>query len=251
MEPNAQNPVEDFTPQTQTENVPEKIKPPKKGVSLTAILSGLILVVVAIAAFFYFQNRQLKNLLLEETKKNAEQEEESIIPIFNPVEDWKTYSNDIYQIKYPGDFEEDDEDVNTFSITKVGPTQKDGTELYDGISISFEIVENYELQSYVDSQYENGLIEFLNDPEATIFNGYDAITYVIQGLGTFEHIVLETNDNGALVDITVLVSDPKNLGYRDTIDQILSTFKFIEEPEEALIPSPIPSSEATPSSLNL
>jgi hypothetical protein len=47
-------------------------------------------------------------------------------------------------------------------------------------------------------------------------------------LGTFKTIVVQTDNGAKFMEVTDSTIDPGNLGFAETVNNILSTFKFIE-----------------------
>ena len=153
-------------------------------------------------------------------------------PTPDPLAGLKTFSNSIYEVKYPPDMKAIEEDKTTLALSMWGPTQKADTEFYDGISLGFTPREISNLQNFVQSQIDEiknaDISEVLSGPDPITVNGYQGLTYTEQGLGTFRIIVLESSNGTTFLEITDGTNDPGKLGFAKTVDQILSTLKFIE-----------------------
>jgi hypothetical protein len=147
---------------------------------------------------------------------------------------WVTKTYSIYQVKYPTDLAINEREGSIISISKWGPTQIEGTELFDGFSVTFQPKELPGVSpiDYANSQIEEmlntGISELLAGPTAITVNGYKGVTYTGQGLGKYKHFILASNDNLMLMQISLLVSDPGNIGFQETVDQIISTFSFLD-----------------------
>lgn len=152
-------------------------------------------------------------------------------PTVDPIMEWQTYSTeeDCFSFKYP-------EEV-TFKmqgdlahLSLLGPTQKQDTGFFDGISLTFSppLTISGSLTDYVDTKVaESKEFGEIIKPKAEItVNGINGYTYTNQGLGTFENIYLQAGDKSCAVEITNSTIDPTNQGYQETVDKILSTFKF-------------------------
>ena len=116
-------------------------------------------------------------------------------------------------------------------LTFWGPTQKQNTKIYDGIYLPFPPPLNLggkTLSQYIDSSIEEAKIvgQLLKPKQGITVNGIAGFKYTFQGLGTFEHFVLQSKDQKCTVDITNGTVDPTNQGYQKTVNQILSTFEF-------------------------
>lgn len=121
------------------------------------------------------------------------------------------------------------------NISKYGQTQGLDTELYDGYSFSIaKIALNSEsLQKIAQDSISFNTSEFgqetLIKPLSTItIGGKTGYTYTIQSLGQYTHILLPLDEKSFLL-ITYSAPDPNNQGYQKIIDQILSTFEFVDQ----------------------
>ena len=222
--------------QPPTANAPVQ-NTPQKGASLTMILSLLLLLATAIAVFFYWQNTKLRRQLLQATVQSTP------TPLPSPTTDsttnWKTYASASYQVQYPSDLEERKPAESVFTVVKWGPTQTDGTELFDGYAITFQTVEtSFSPKEYADAKIKETtsfsdytLVEGLTE---TSINGLAAYTFTWSGNGVFEEIILSNEEGDELVQISISISDPGDVGFRETVDQILATFEFAnnETPQE-------------------
>ncbi|MBI4058539.1 hypothetical protein HY408_02105 [Candidatus Gottesmanbacteria bacterium] len=144
---------------------------------------------------------------------------------------WKTYSSSTYSVKFPPDLDMKEEEGSLLSLSKWGPTQKEGTELYDGIALRFMPREiGTSLDSYVKVKIEEikkaGISELVSGPTPIAINGYEGQTYTVKGLGTHKYTILQVKGGGLFMEITDSTVDPGNLGFSKTVDQILSTFQF-------------------------
>ena len=153
---------------------------------------------------------------------------------------WKTYTNTQYRwtIKYPPEmkFEENPPGGNPPGIYLFlfGPTQVDGTELYDGISLSIlsDFLGNKTLKQVLDEDI-NKVTQYavLQEEPKSISLGKAAEGYQYRlyfergGQVTTTHFL--SGKNGQFVHIVDGNIDPTNKGFANIADQILSTFKFI------------------------
>lgn len=222
-------------PEPELTDTPTEIPNPKKESPKVLIIAIflILLIVIFAGAYIYLQNqKQSKNPQIKEDVETENQLSQSPTP--DPTTDWETYKSPAFQVKYPNNLISGG-DESTLNIAKWGPTQTEGTELFDGYSITFQIKELADTtpQEYADtliSETESvGISEITKEPSAITINNYQGVTYTEEGLGTYKHIILGSNNSTSLMLISVLVSDPGNLGFEETVDQILSTFKFITE----------------------
>lgn len=158
----------------------------------------------------------------------------SLSPTPNSFSGWKTFSSSAYKVNYPADFDIKELEGSVLVISKWGPTQKKDTEFYDGISLVFtpREIPNTTPKDYaqvkIDEIKAAGIADIISGPDPITINNYQGITYTEQGLGIFKTIVLQSNNGVLLMDITNSTNDPGNIGFSKTVDQILSTFEFIE-----------------------
>ena len=238
-------PQAETTPQPQV-NIPPQTSPTQplttsqegtKGgggglVKIAAVL--LILAILAVVAYFtgnYFTGLKTKP---SPTVVATEVPVETPSATLDPTVDWKTYSTSTYEVKYPSEIIPKEQEGSAVTFSKWGPTQKEGTELYDGYSVSFvpREIPNTTLESYVNAKIEEvkkqEVSKVTSGPNVKTINGYRGLSYVEEGLGTYTQIILESKDKIMFVEISVLVSDPGNLGFQEVVDNILSSFKFFE-----------------------
>lgn len=148
------------------------------------------------------------------------------------TEDWLTYSNSdiVYTFKYPSNVSLTEKN-NTIQLYLQGPTQRQNTEFYDGIMLIFSLpfqIGNVSLSEYVDQEIEQSKqnADILEEKTKINVAGIEGFTYTAQGLGTSKYIYLQSSDKTWTVKIINGTNDPTNQGYNNTVDQILSTFKF-------------------------
>src|SRR3989339_1457636 len=103
-----------------------RFSPPK-----LLIIQAVITTLLSCLLFYlFYQNQQLKQLM-------AQPSVPAVTPTPN-LSDLKTHSLSSYQVSYPNDVNLAEDQGSITRLYKWGPTQKEGTELYDGFSISFE-----------------------------------------------------------------------------------------------------------------
>lgn len=209
------------------------------------ILLILLFASLGITGFFIYQNYLLKQQIPPKTKFALPSPSPalipsptysivpSLIPTVNITANWLTYSNEnvAFTFKYPKEISLKEEDVIHLSLW--GPTQKKDTEFYDGISLTFSFpfkIENTSLKDYVDSKIEESkqISEIIKPREEITINEINGYTYTEQGLGIFQSIYLQSPGIVWTVEIINGTNDPTGQGFKQTVDKILSTFKFIQ-----------------------
>lgn len=180
-------------------------------------------------------------LILEKDNPSGlpENADELRVPIFlipgepPKVEGWRVYTDEKkgFSINYPFEMILAKEGGG-IKFLFLGPTQREGTELYDGI-IFYVFKEAYEqdtLKDFVDAEIEQERgfeVVVVDDPEEFILLGMTGYSYIVQGLGTFTNIILDAG-LGEAIKITYIAPDPKSLGFQQTVDTMLSTLELIK-----------------------
>lgn len=198
-----------------------QVKQPKQNNFIIILLSILLLISVFIAGFFAFQTQKLvKELQIIRSNSVAVQSPISA-PTPDPTANWKTYTNTEYSFKYPREW----------SIPKEETLQSSQQISFDNIltvtsrrSLTFEqfVAENLPTDKTLPVDYINGDI---HGKKLIYKSGVDQATIdtVIAFPGQTQNV------------ITFLYTDsPGHITKSEIIDQILSTFKFINEPSKCL-----------------
>jgi hypothetical protein len=144
--------------------------------------------------------------------------------------------NGIYSIRYPNDFQLDTlPDNNAIRLTKIGKTQQGETELYDGVTIQIETNElnGRMLSDWVDETIErstdNGVSAIVEPKNPISINGYQGFAYTVEGLGVFNHRIIQKNEtSNYAVTIVTTVNDPEDNGYEFEVDSILLSLNMLK-----------------------
>ncbi|MBU0998528.1 hypothetical protein KJ570_03305 [Patescibacteria group bacterium] len=222
------NPQEVNQPiQTPIENpVPTKLEvKPKKNSGLAVILSFTTIIATLIAGFFYFQNIQLRDELAKKIEIAS-----TPIPTATPneIEDLITYKNDDYNFsfKYPKEANLVEDDCVSLQI--VGPTQTEATEAFDGLYLNFcpETLVDQTIDEWIETDI-SGDIEVIKAKSEFSLKTYIAYTYETLGLMQQKNIAIQSPDSESIiVVITDITQDPTNQGYKEIVDEIISTFEY-------------------------
>jgi hypothetical protein len=234
-----QTPSENTQPQEEIQTQPQQTPeissnptvPEKKSSKL--LLIGVLFLIIAIfvgGAYFYVQNQTEKP---QETTPTQTQGSPSPTTYTAPdaTMDWQTYSNSAFSVKYPDDLITGG-DESMLNISKWGPSQTEGTELFDGFAVNFILKESPGTtpEDYAEiliaEAKVHGMSQVTQGPEPVTLNTYKGVGYTEESLGTYRQVILTPDDGSVLVLISILVADPGNLGFQEQVDQILSTFKF-------------------------
>lgn len=150
---------------------------------------------------------------------------------FDQTVDWETYTSYKlgFSLQYPKHMKLEERD-NVVYLTVWGPTQRTETEFYDGISLSFSYgpLGNRSLKEYVDihAQHSTTGAEILIPPAIIVIIGISGYSYRVRGAGDFSEIYLPFGSDGyfRIIDGT---ADPTGKGFQKTVNEILSTFRFL------------------------
>jgi hypothetical protein len=114
----------------------------------------------------------------------------------------------------------------------IGPSQVYGTEVYDGIILSFSegtfLEENLEV--YVNNLYlqklNDPIYEEISQPKEINIKGKRGLIFVESALGTFTNIYLPLETNRFL-QISYLLEDPENQGFEEMLEILFSSIVFL------------------------
>jgi hypothetical protein len=144
----------------------------------------------------------------------------------------QTHQGSIYQVQYPEEAETQQYD-NTFSIYYWGPTQKEETELYDGYSVNISTTEmGMSFSDYVAAKINetnnNGISTVIDGPSPITINNLTGQTYQVEGMGTWQEIIIPDVEEVLALEISVHVKDPGNLDFQQTVNNIFDSITFID-----------------------
>lgn len=158
---------------------------------------------------------------------------------------WKTYTNTKYKFSFKYPSETEAKEITTqsegnrkvlfaVSTSKTGATQRQNTEFYDGYSFTVMTVEKLPAET-IDNIANEFILSCKNVGELTkplenkIKNGTRGLTFSCRGLGEFTYWLFSASkaDNNYF-ELRIFSEGPDKSNYQKTIDQILSTFKFLE-----------------------
>ncbi len=144
--------------------------------------------------------------------------------------DWKTFTTSDFSIQYPAEMRTPQSEEGYF-FELWGPTQKDGTEFYDGINIGIstgslkgQTIKDIAIKAQTASRENLGdqPVSNLQSSQVNIYRGYE---YSVVGLGKMNYIFITNGTKYAKIRY-LLNTDPQNKGYQETIDKMFMTFEF-------------------------
>ncbi|MBN1169016.1 hypothetical protein JXA63_03950 [Candidatus Woesebacteria bacterium] len=147
-------------------------------------------------------------------------------------EGWEVYDDPDYYftLLYPSDLEIRENEDGSVVFVKLGPTQTEGTEVFDGIILTIDsgTYEEDNLMDFVEGEHEKAQqspVSEISEISESSINGKTAYQYEEVGLGTFTHIYIPFDKN-TYVHVTKLVADPTNAGFSEMAEQIISSIDY-------------------------
>jgi hypothetical protein len=191
------------------------------------LVTIILLLVLAVGVYFLFSRNG-------EVPPADSEDEQAIVPTpqTSTPEGWETTTSEEVgvTVSYPNDAQVLDMQ-GALTLLLLGPAQVEGTEIYDGFSVTFttgSFTEN-SLEDFVNSQYESAeddlVVDNVSEIETVMVSNRNGYQFTQRGLGEFTLIYLPREENRYL-QVSILVEDPGNLGFQQTIKEILSTIIF-------------------------
>lgn len=148
---------------------------------------------------------------------------------------WETYTNATvgFTIEHPQDATVSDRNDDHVSFLYTGPTQAEGTEVYDGILFSVTLLAaatttplaEYAAAFAQDSLGPDGRVTQPVAPAS--LGGQTAYRWQAEGLGTFTHYLAADPDRtDRLYHIAFTAPDPADRGYAAAVRRMLDSFAF-------------------------
>lgn len=142
----------------------------------------------------------------------------------------------VFSFLYPNDYRLDHEGGGQYTrISKLGPTQRGQTEMYDGVLVVFESVDlgGKPLEQWVDESIKtstaDGTSEVIQAKSPVTVNNYKGFTYTLRGLGESKYLVLQKDSQSDFaVSIVSAVYDPSNQGFQSQVSGILNTLQILK-----------------------
>lgn len=205
---------------------PEEVLPVKPSFAKPILLmSVLIVLLLGTSAFLYYQNTNLQKQI------NALQVSPLASSTPNPTTNWKTYTNSKagYEIKYPAGWF-----ITNDAISNVqSPLPEKGTVVInfysvDGSTTNLDKLLDSILKDFKSMGGDPAFTSYESKTSTTVAE-YPALKVSGKGYGGNYLSYLIANSNtktNAHISITFQEGDLEN--FQSTIDQILSTFKFLK-----------------------
>ena len=246
-------PVQQTPLQTKAPSIPPqtvKAKPDKtggsggsKGVKSILWISLVILLLSLVGAAGYYLGTSKAP-----TPTPTAQPTPTVSPESTSTAEWEIHESDKgWSMRYPEGVEVTENRAVSFMM--FGSTQKEGTEFYDGISLTVRsgALGGLTLKEFVDdkvTEIENDAVsQVVSGPTAVTLSTYSGYRLTTTGFGTFEYYYLPLGETGYL-EIIDATQDPEKIGFEETVKMMLNS---IVVSDVLLSPSPSPTVTATPS----
>ena len=235
------------TPPPVTKNPTPKQQSPKSGGKGMKIVMWVALVILLLslvgAAGYYLGTSSAPSPAPEPTQAPP-----TASPEASQTADWEIYEAEAgWSIRYPEAVEVTEGRAVSFMM--FGPTQKEGTEFYDGISLTARsgALGGLSLMEFVNDKVEeiegDPVSDVVEGPTAVSIGEYNGYRLTTSGFGTFEYYYLPLGESGYL-EIIDATQDPTGQGYEEMVEMMLDSIIITEV---SLSPSPSPTVTASPS----
>lgn len=194
------------------------------------IVSLILTLIAGVALYLFFTRSQTSSPESANIPNSVTTPVSSPSPAPIPLADgWETVSLQNFSFSYPSSFEYTLNPDNYHNLVFIGPTQTQGTEVYDGIIINLDQgTFSGDFLEFVESQRQNQLDPAVAQVSAVApfsLNDKSGYQFVVEGLGTFEQIYLSQDNQ--YIHISRLISDPGNLGFLQISNAIVDSIEFI------------------------
>lgn len=223
--------------QTPQMNVMGTVNPGRGGKSkiFLWVILGFILLLILTAVAYFFGSGKVPQLSIPEVGKSREATPTPggalIIPTTGPqiiegTEDWLEYKKEgQFSFKYPPEAEIKEYDDGSTAVTQWGPTQKEGTEFYDGVSMSFRAFdpEGKTLKETADVRYlELKDVFETTQPVVTTLAQVSGYTFRVRGYVDADYYYVVVNPT-LYLEVINATKDPTDAGFRGVAEKILMT----------------------------
>ena len=199
------------------------------------ILAFILLLIMALAAYFLGSGQTPKlpipNISKTQDGSGPTPSDQNVVPTSTPqvvegIEGWLEYKKGgQFSFKYPPEAETKEYDDGSFAVTQWGPTQKEGTEFYDGVSMSFRAFdpEGKTLKETADVRYlELKDVFETTQPVVTSVAQVSGYTFRVRGFVDADYYYVVINPT-LYLEVINATKDPTDAGFTETAGKILMT----------------------------
>jgi hypothetical protein len=148
-----------------------------------------------------------------------------------------------FSIQYPSDVIVERNSEGFIHFFRIGPTQKEATEFYDGISLmvrsqpqgnrSLEEIAREDAARIVELE----LGEITEGVKEVQVNGIPGYKYTAETIAVYSKYFLEIESTGQYLEVIDSTADPESLGFHNKVQEMLSTLRVSNLRATALISS--------------
>ncbi len=213
----------------------------KRGNVLVIFLAVALVVSVSAAGYLFWQNRQLQN---QAVKTTSPVQNPTPVPTIAPTANWKTYKTSQYEIKYPPDWKLSLTPLEGESLFKIIPNSNVDDNFYPGLFVEFKSINNTSLETQKNIYERMNLIKngvFFKNITAVKYTGASSTKNVNGRIvpGVIQQIFILLEHSGYIYTFGYSYEESAiNKKQEDLFDQILSTFKFLDQVEQSPLASP-------------
>lgn len=149
---------------------------------------------------------------------------------------WQEYRNEItgMAFRYPGHSQIREDEDGLVSITRIGKTQAEGTELYDGYGLTIRtgnltgeslydfVIKEQELAREQNPMGDPGAVSEIFPVALGKMSGWQ---FTSEGLGVYTVMFFDLGE-GEYLRVDKLVEDPEGVGYEEEIMAILKSLRY-------------------------
>jgi hypothetical protein len=201
-----------------------------------AAIVGITLVLVIILTGTAFFIRRSSKLSVNPSPTPTPVPTATSTPIPTPTpsvpDDWQIYEPDSnWSISYPKKMQTRENQDGSVSFILLGPTQTQGTEVYDGIIFTVEtgVYTENSFQSFAENGYQENADEpttsEITDLTQVSIQDKKAYQYTVTSLGEFTHIYIQ-GAGKTYAHISMLIEDPGDESFQEIADKMLDSLSF-------------------------
>lgn len=148
------------------------------------------------------------------------------------TESLRTLQGNGFTLRYPDSYTLNERPAGTYILTRVGPTQAVGSELFDGVAviIRWHNLQGRTLENFVDHQIAaaglDGVSVVARGKQPVTIGQYQGYSYVLEGLGTYTKNFIMKDSSHRTLELEYLVEDPTNIGFQQQVNQILNSINL-------------------------
>jgi hypothetical protein len=214
--------------------MPSPEGPKISGKLIIWVVLGIVLILVIGGGAYLFASGKLSGIGGTPISTPAPQLEAIATATPTPdvsMEGWTTFTKEGvgFTFMYPPDLEYREYEDGSYSVSKWGPTQTEGTEFFDGISMSFKTGDRWAatLEEWVNTKYEELKEVFDTDaPETLTLAGVSGYQMHVRGIVEADYFYVPVGETSYL-EIINASKDPTSAGYPEIVDKILSSVKIL------------------------